>query len=147
MVTAHKLSGVACRLSGFESVPPNGPGLPSPCQDRQYNGGGLHKPPGGCCLAASGFYYDTYSFGILSILLAEQVSVPRDSLCSRCHQSVSRLPVEAQSGVRGMEVAPSDSISDNASAEWRLMCSLLKRQLIVLCGSPCRIWCLCFRQC
>lgn len=35
LVMAHTFSGVACRLSGFESVPPNGSGLPSPCQDRQ----------------------------------------------------------------------------------------------------------------
>lgn len=46
-VMAHKLPEVACHLSGFELVPPNAPGLPYSCQDRQYDSGGLHKPPGG----------------------------------------------------------------------------------------------------
>lgn len=45
---AHKLPEVACHLSGFELVPPNAPGLPHSCQDRQYDSGdGLHKPQGG----------------------------------------------------------------------------------------------------
>lgn len=44
---AHKLPEVACHLYGFELVPPNAPGLPRSCQDRQYDSGGLHKPPGG----------------------------------------------------------------------------------------------------
>lgn len=53
-VLAHELPEVACHLCGFELVPPNAPGLPHSCQDRQYDSGGLHKPPGGCGLTACG---------------------------------------------------------------------------------------------